>query len=203
MTELRDEPFQPPIVSSELAFEGRVWNIRRDVVDYRGHEITRDYVDHTGAVAVLVMDDEGRVLLIRQYRHPIRSRDWEIPAGLRDKTGEPPLETAKRELAEEVDLVASEWALLADVATSPGGSNERVRIFLARGVEAAQSVFERTEEEQDIELLWVPLDEAVQAFLSRSLANSLLGIAILSAQSSRDRGWESLGSADAPWPGGD
>ncbi|HEX3680715.1 MAG TPA: NUDIX domain-containing protein, partial [Galbitalea sp.] len=81
---LVDEPFSPPIVSSELDFAGRVWDVRRDVFEYNDHELTRDYVDHPGAVAVLVLDDEGRALLIQQYRHPIRSRDWEIPAGLLD-----------------------------------------------------------------------------------------------------------------------
>lgn len=130
---IRDERTPPRIVSSELAFAGRVWDIRRDVFEYNGEQIARDYVDHSGAVAVLAMDDEGRVLVIQQYRHPIQSRDWELPAGLRDIAHEDPLVAAQRELAEEVDLVASDWTELIDFYTSPGGSNELIKVYLAGG----------------------------------------------------------------------
>jgi 8-oxo-dGTP pyrophosphatase MutT (NUDIX family) len=198
--ELRDDPIEPHLVSSEVVFEGRVWNVRRDVFTLDGHEITREYVDHTGAVAVLALDERDRVLLIKQYRHPVRARDWELPAGLLDLHGEAPLDAAKRELAEEADLVAENWAILSEIMSSPGGSNEVIRVYLARGVSAAHEVYGRTEEEAGIELRWVPLDEAVDAVLSRDLQNSILAIAVLSAQAGRARGWDTLGAADAGWP---
>lgn len=200
MAPLADDPFCPDPVSSETVYRGKVWDIRRDVFRYNGDEITREYVDHTGAVAVLALDDDGRVLLIKQYRHPVRHRDWEIPAGLLDIAGEDPLEAAKRELAEEADLEADTWNVLADTFTSPGGSDEAIRIYLARSVRPAAEAFAREEEEADIETAWVPLDEAVDAVLERRLHNAPLMIALLAARASRERGWETLGAAGLPWP---
>jgi 8-oxo-dGTP pyrophosphatase MutT (NUDIX family) len=198
---LADERVSVPVSASELAFEGRVWDIRRDTFDLGGGPIVRDYMDHPGAVAVLALDDDDRAFLIRQYRHPVRTRGWEIPAGLLDIGGEDPLEAAKRELAEEGDLVATEWSVLSDFFTSPGGSDEALRIYLARGLAAADEVFARQDEEAHIEMRWVPLDECVDAVLARRVQNPSLVIAILAAQASRSRGWRSLGEADAAWPG--
>jgi 8-oxo-dGTP pyrophosphatase MutT (NUDIX family) len=177
---LVDQPETRPVVSSDVVFEGRVWNIRRDVVGYGDSEITRDYVDHTGAVAILALDENNRVLLIQQYRHPIAARDWELPAGLLDAPGESKLDAAKRELAEEVDLAAADWHELVAFNTSPGGSNEVVTVYLARGLTATPT-FDRSEEEADIVLRWAPLDEVVGAILDGSLRNSILMIAVLAA----------------------
>lgn len=200
MTELSDDAFAVHVTASTRVFEGKIWDIRQDVFEYGDAQLTREYVDHTGAVAVLVLDDHDHVLLIKQYRHPVGTRDWEIPAGLLDQPNERPLVGAQRELAEEVDLVAARWDLLVDFATSPGGSNELLRVYLARGVSAAPSAFEREEEEADLEKRWVPLDDAVDAVLARTVSNSILSIAVLAAHASRARGWASLGDADAAWP---
>ena len=178
---LIDESLFPTVVSTELDFNGRVWDVRRDVFEYNGHELTRDYVDHPGAVAVLVLDDDGRALLIQQYRHPIRSRDWEIPAGLLDVENEDPLVAAQRELAEEVDLVASDWSPLVTFYSSPGGSNELIRVYLARGITATANSYDRTEEEADIVIRWVPLDDITAGVLAGDLKNSILAIAVLAA----------------------
>ena len=196
---LADERLDPEIVSSELAYRGKVWDVRSDRFLLDGNEITREYVAHTGAVAVLAMDGEGRVLLIQQYRHPVRSRDWELPAGLLDMAGEDPLSAAQRELAEEVDLVATDWALLSEFMSTPGGSNEMLRVYLARGLSSTPEAFDRTEEEAGIVVRWVDLDEAVDAVLARRLQNAIVAIALLSARAERDRGWTGLGDADAPW----
>ncbi|MEP6480875.1 MAG: NUDIX hydrolase [Rhodoglobus sp.] len=201
MSGLSDDADFPELVSSEVAFGGRVWNIRRDTFLLDGEEITREYMDHTGAVAVLVLDEHDRVLLIKQYRHPVRMRDWELPAGLLDLAGESPLAAAKRELAEEVDLQAETWDLLSEFMTSPGGSSEVLRVYLARGVSATAVVFDRTDEEAQIEQRWVPLDEVVAGVLSRRLQNSILAIAVLSAAAGRAGGWQNLGAADSPWSG--
>ncbi|MET4782044.1 NUDIX hydrolase [Glaciihabitans sp. UYNi722] len=198
--ELVDDAFPVKVESSDVRFHGHVWNIRQDTFEYGDSSITREYVDHTGAVAILAMDDHDRVLLIKQYRHPIGARDWEIPAGLLDIDGESPVIGAQRELAEEVDLVAADWKLLCDFAISPGGSNEVIRVYLARGLTATDSVFDRGEEEADIETRWADLDEAVDAVLTRSVGNSILSIAVLAAQASRARDWTNLGDADSPWP---
>jgi 8-oxo-dGTP pyrophosphatase MutT (NUDIX family) len=178
---LVDEPLNPRIISTGLDFTGRVWDVRRDVFEYNGHELTRDYIDHPGAVAVLVLDDDDRALLIQQYRHPIRARDWEIPAGLLDIAGEDPLVAAQRELAEEVDLVAADWSHLVTFHSSPGGSNELITVYLARGLTASPRPYHRTEEEADIVVRWVPLAEIVRGVLDQSVRNSILAIAVLAA----------------------
>src|SRR6218665_2192074 len=105
--EVSDEPAKVPVHASERAFTGAVWDIQRETFWYRNTAITRDFVAHTGAVGVLALDENNRVLLIKQYRHPVRARLWELPAGLPDIAGEPPLVVAQRELAQEADLVAS------------------------------------------------------------------------------------------------
>ena len=110
---LHDEPVEVEVVDSDLVYEGHVWDVRSDTIRYGDAEITRQYVEHPGAAAVVALDDEDRVLVLQQYRHPIRHRDWEIPAGLLDVPGEPPREAALRELAEEADI-RIEWMPLAD-----------------------------------------------------------------------------------------
>jgi ADP-ribose pyrophosphatase len=196
---LEDTPYVPHIVSSGLAYKGKVWDVRTETFEYNGEKITREFVAHTGAVAVFAMDENENVLLIRQYRHPIRSREWELPAGLLDIAGEDPLIGAKRELAEEADIVATDWAVLTDFQTSPGGSNEALRVYLARGVSAAPEAFARTDEEFDIEVRWASLDEIVEAVLARKIQNSILAISALAADALRRRGWDSLADENAPW----
>ena len=196
---LADEGFEPEVLSSERVFAGHVWDVRTETFRYLDGVLTRHFVDHPGAVAVVAIDDEDRVLLIKQYRHPVRLREWELPAGLMDVDHEPPLETAKRELAEEVDLAAADWHLLADYAVSPGGSDEMIRIFLARGLTPTGDAFERSAEEQDMEQRWVPLDEAVEAIRDRRIQNSVITVGLLSAWLERSRGWTGLGDPETPW----
>jgi len=179
---LRDEPFSPEVLSSEVVYRGAVWDIREDRVRYGDGEIVRQYTAHTGAVAVVALDADRRVLLIQQYRHPIRHRDWELPAGLLDVQGEEPVAAAQRELAEEADLVAAEWTPLVSTFATPGGSDEIIRIFLATGVSAAPSAHVREDEEADIRLAWVPLSEAADAVLDGRLRNAILAVGVLAAE---------------------
>jgi ADP-ribose pyrophosphatase len=198
--QLEDEREFAPVTESTLDFEGRVWDIRTDTFGYNGDSITREYVDHPGAVAILALDDHDRVLLIKQYRHPVRAREWEIPAGLLDVHGEDPAVAASRELAEEADVAAAEWQVLADFYTSPGGSTEAIRIFLARGLSSIDDAYHRTDEEADMELRWVPLEECVDAVLQRRIQNPSLTIAVLAAHAAKQRGWDTLAPADVEWP---
>ncbi|MCK2037237.1 NUDIX hydrolase [Microbacterium sp. SSW1-49] len=177
--ELRDEPFAPEVVSSDLVFQGAVWDVRDDRVRYGEGEIRRQYVAHTGAVAIVALDAQERVLLIQQYRHPIRHRDWELPAGLLDIAGEEALEAARRELAEEADLVAAHWEPLVSSWTTPGGNDELIQIFLATGVSAAPAAHAREDEEADIRVEWVPLDAAVDAVLTGRMRNGILSLGVL------------------------
>lgn len=199
---LRDEIVPSPVVESEVVFEGAVWDVRREAFDLEGERLVREVVDHPGAVAVLALDEDDRALLIRQYRHPISSHEWEIPAGLLDVAGEDPLLAAQRELAEEADVVAEHWAVLVDYFSSPGGLNEALRIYLARGLTAVPDGerHERRGEEAHILHRTAPLDEVVAGVLAGDLHNSTLVIGALAAQRMRDGGWTSLRPADSPWP---
>jgi ADP-ribose pyrophosphatase len=190
---LQDEPFEPPILASDLVYRGHVWDVRDDTLAYGGARIQRQYVDHPGAAAVVALDDDDRVLLIQQYRHPIRHRDWEVPAGLLDVAGESPLETARRELAEEADLVASSWEPLVSIFTTPGGNDEVVHLFLARGLTPSKGMHDRADEEADIRIEWVPLREAVAGVLAGRLRNGILAVGVLAA-AERARAGESSGA---------
>ncbi|MCM6762459.1 NUDIX hydrolase [Rathayibacter sp. ZW T2_19] len=196
---LSDELVEPEILTSESVFDGMVWGVRAETFRYGDGELRREFLDHTGAVAVLALDDQDRVALIKQYRHPVRTREWEIPAGLLDIEGEDALVAAQRELAEETDLRAGRWDLLSEFATSPGGSDEVIRIYLARDLSSTGSVFDREAEEADMELRWVALDDLVEAVLARRVQNPSLTIAALAAHTFRSRGWAGLGDASSPW----
>lgn len=187
VTALRDEPFEPEVLSSDLAFEGAVWDVRDERVRYGDGEIRRQFVAHTGAVAVVALDEHDRVLLIQQYRHPIRHRDWELPAGLLDIPGEDPLLAAQRELAEEADIVARDWEHLVSSWTTPGGNDEMIHLYLATGISAAEAAHAREDEEADIRIEWVPLADAVDGVLSGRLHNGILSIGVMAASLRRAR----------------
>lgn len=182
---LRDDTDAPTILEAETVFEGKVFDVVRERVAFGASTMVREYTTHHGAVAVLAVDDDDRVLLINQYRLPSRLREWEIPAGLLDRPGEDPLEAAKRELAEEVDLEAAEWTEPVRFFPSPGQSDEAVMLFEARGLTTVAAGYERTDEEAEIVPRWVPLDEAVAAVLDGRLTNALLAIAVLAAHARR------------------
>lgn len=200
---LADLPGGRPVVGSEVVHHGMVWDVVRDTVALDGERtVRREYVRHPGAVAVLALDDAGRVLMIRQYRHPVRMELWELPAGLLDVAGEPPLAAARRELAEEADLTAGRWDLLVDWFNSPGGMDEALRLYLARDVHPVpgHERHERTDEELDMPTRWVPLNEARDAVLAGRVHNPGAVVGILAACAARDAGWRTLRPADSPWP---
>ncbi|MFD0206946.1 NUDIX domain-containing protein [Saccharothrix carnea] len=150
---------------------GRVVALRVDEVAMPGGgTASREVVEHLGAVAVVALDEAGQVVLIDQYRHPLGRRLWELPAGLLDGGDEAPLDAARRELAEEVGLAASEWVTLVDVAVSPGFTDEVVRVFLARGLTEVDRELQG-EEEADLEAKRFPLAEAVDMVLAGEIVN--------------------------------
>lgn len=203
--QLADEFDPQPVRTTEVAMHGRVWDVVRDEVDLgdAGQHV-REYVRHPGAVAVLALDEQGRVCLIQQYRHPIRTRDWEAPAGLLDVEGEPPWEAATRELHEEADLVPGRLDVLLDVRPSPGGLDEAIRVYLARDLTsvADDDRHVREAEEHGMPLAWVPLEDAVVAVLEGRLQNGILTASVLAAHVAQERGWTTLRPHDAPWPQG-
>jgi ADP-ribose pyrophosphatase len=199
---IKDEPASWPVVSSDTLFRGRLVTVRTDKVRMPGNNLAeREVVLHPGAVAVLALDDDGRVLMIRQYRHPVGRLLWEIPAGLRDVAGEPLLATAQRELLEEAGYRARDWRVLADYYSSPGFTTERLRVFLARGLELvppAERDFVPQDEETELVLAWLPLDEAVGKVLAGDLHNGAAAIGILAGYAARSEGFDRLRPAGAP-----
>jgi len=198
-----DTPEEWRVESSTTPFTGRIWQIRSEgVVMPDGVVAVRDYLDHPGAVGVLALDDQQRVLLVRQYRHPVRHRLWELPAGLLDVPGENPLHAAQRELYEEAHATARDWRVLIDFYSSPGGSSEALRIFLAQGLaESEGDRFAAEHEELDLQLDRVDLDELVRLVLAGELHNGALVASVLAARVALDGpGLDSLRPAQAPWP---
>jgi ADP-ribose pyrophosphatase len=189
-----------PVVTTEPLLKHWLITVRSDKVQLPdNHHAERTVVTHPGAVAVLALDDAQRVLMIRQYRHPVGRLLWEIPAGLRDAEGETPLQTAQRELLEETGYRASQWHTLVDYFSSPGYSTERIRIFLARGVEqAADSGYEREQEEKYIVADWVPLAEAVRLALAGKLHNGPAIAGVLAGYAASSAGFSELRPATAP-----
>lgn len=177
-------PHEFRVVASEPVYQGRVISLRRDTVSMPGGgDSVREVVHHPGAVAVVALDDDENVVLLRQYRHPVGTHLWELPAGLRDEDGEPPLETAKRELAEEVQLSADRWSLLLSVNNSPGFSDELVHVFLAEGLQSADRPdgFVVEHEEADMTVERVPLADAVQRVFDGDIRNASAVAGILAA----------------------
>lgn len=200
---IKDTPEEWRIRSTETPFVGNKTSVRTDeVVMPDGSVVHRDYQVHPGSVAVLALDDEDRVLLIKQYRHPVRQRLWEIPAYLLDVPGENLLHAAQRELYEEAHVKAEDWRVLTDVYTTPGGCDEAVRIFLARGLsEAEGDRFEVEDEEADMEHARVPVDDLVRGALAGDLHNNCLVVGVLSLVAARGGdGLDALRPAEAPWP---
>jgi len=191
---LVDAPAEREVVEHRLLHEGRVSDLVSDTVRLDDGDVVREYVDHPGAVAVIALDDDDRVLLLSQYRHPARHVLWEPPAGLLDVPGEDLRVAAARELAEEADLVAGRWWRLVEFFTSPGGSNERITVFLARDLAPVPTDerYVRGEEEATMVPVWVPLDEAVAGVLAGRLHCPTTVTGVLAAAAARAAGWSTL-----------
>lgn len=191
-----------PVHQRDVRFVGNVWEIVSDVVDFGTSSTTRDIQLHPGAVAIIALDDRDRVLLIRQYRHPVAAYLFEPPAGLLDVTGEPAHATAARELAEEAGLVAGTWHVLVDMLNSPGGSSEAIRIFLARNLQDIPGGRPHTGEAEEAFLpqVWVDLDDARRLVMSGDVGSPHGVAGVLAAWASRSQGWDDLRPVESPWP---
>jgi ADP-ribose pyrophosphatase len=190
------------VVSTTTVFEGSVVSVRSDVVAMPGGGTgQRDVVRHPGAVGVLALRGEGpeaEVLLVNQYRHPVGRRLDELPAGLLDVQHEPALDAARRELAEEAGFAAGTWNVLVDMLTSPGMTDESIRIYLARDVSPCDRDVQ-DHEEAEMTARWVRLSDATAAALAGEIENATCVAGVLAAAEVQRSGGRHLRPADAPW----
>lgn len=206
-TTITDQPESWKVVDRQVKATGRIQDYVEDTVELPdGGTMVRQWIAHPGAVAVMAMDDQGRLAVVHQYRHPVGFRLVEPPAGILDIDGEPAVEAAKRELAEEAQLAASDWRTLVDVFTSPGGLQESIRIFLARGLTDAPlpDGFEIEDEETDMGLAWLSLDELVDLVYAGQVQSPTMIAGTLALALAVEQGrLDTLRPADAPWPARD
>ncbi len=203
--QVADAPAQWPVVASAEQYEGRIVSVRTDTIrSPDGNTAVREVVDpprRGGGRGPGRVGPAPRVLMIRQYRHPVGRLLWELPAGLRDVAGEPLLRTGRRELLEETGYRAARWDVLVDYFSSPGIITERLRVFLARGLElvpASERDFVPENEEAHLLVDWVPLAEAVRLVLAGELHNGVAVVGILAAHVAARSGFTGLRDADAP-----
>ncbi len=187
------------VLSNRTVYTGKVLALRVDEVAMPGGgSAIREVLEHPGAVAIAAIDDDQRVVLIHQYRHPLRRRLWELPAGLLDVSGEDPVATARRELAEETGLAARDWAVLVDVAPSPGFTDESVRVYLARGLSFVDRLTGTDDEEADLVVQRFPLADAVRLVLAGEIVNAatvggILAVSLVCSDAAVPR------PVDVPW----
>lgn len=175
----KDESASLDVSKREVVFGGRIWDVVSETFNYNGQPLVREFVAHPGAVAVIALNQDQEVLLIRQYRHPVRSYLWEIPAGLLDIPGESRLEAAKRELLEETGYLAEDWQELISFHTTPGGNDETITVFVAKNVRHQGHDLELEGEETDMELRWVPLNEALTSVLNSEMKSPSAGYGLM------------------------
>jgi 8-oxo-dGTP pyrophosphatase MutT (NUDIX family) len=194
---------QYQVLDSQRIFTGKVIALRTDELRMSDGSVSRrEIVEHPGAVAIVALDEQDRVVLVRQYRHPVRAYVLELPAGLLDVAGESALAAAHRELFEEASLTASDWSVLVDLYPSPGMSDEAIRVYLARGLAdvAEQDRFVPEHEEITMTVSRLPLGDAARLALAGELCNATAVAGVLAATSAATDGWRGLRPADSAWP---
>lgn len=181
----KDHPNVAKVTSGEVVYRGKIWDVRRETFEFGDQSLTRDYVQHPGAVAVLAINELDEVLMIRQYRHPVGEFLWEIPAGLLDVEGESELLAAQRELLEETGYLAGSIEPLISYYTSPGGSSELKHIFAAQNLQFVGRPEEAEGEERELLVEWISFGEALEAVLNSEIKNPSAVVAILAMAQKR------------------
>lgn len=170
------------VLSSQLLFDAPIIAVRKDELAMPNEQVAyRDVVEHMGAVAVAAVNDAGEIAMVHQYRHAVKRRLWELPAGLLDVKDESELAGAQRELVEEAGLKAAQWSVLADIVTSPGFCEETARVYLAQDLTEVERPEAFGDEEADMDFAWIKLDAAVAKVLAGEINNSIAVTGIFAA----------------------
>jgi len=207
--ELQDTQEHYEVLETKLIHQGKIFDIIGDTVRLGDTNdiVYREYMTHKGAVAILAMNENGEIAMIKQYRHPIGFTEWEIPAGILDVNGETALDGAKRELMEEMDLIADKWNVLVDYLSSPGCTSEAMRVYLARNLTQTATKFDRHDEEATMEVRWIPIHQAIQAVMNGQIQSpsAVAGLMTLgnhiwqSGGDFNNLNEENLRPANSPW----
>lgn len=172
-----DEELIEKELASESVFDGRLLHVRRDTVLLpNGHEAVREWVKHPGAAAVIPVLDDGRVIMVRQYRYPVRRVTLEIPAGKLDVPGEDPLDCAKRELKEETGYTAAKYTKLFSLATTVGFSDEWIHIYAAEGLAAGEQC---PDDDEFINVVRLPIEKAMEMVKDNTIVDAKTAVAVL------------------------
>ncbi len=201
MSRFTDEHASWRTLSSRMVASGWVSDFTEDIVETPdGEQIVRHYVTHPGAVAILALNEDDQVAVVRQYRHPAQMNLYEIPAGLLDVSGEDPLDAAKRELAEEAGLAAQNWNTLIDIFTTPGSSAELMRVYLALGLSPASRPEGFVAEGEEAQMItdWAPISQLHEQIMAGELHSPSLVFGVNTLLAARASGVK-LRSARAPW----
>lgn len=177
----KDQDFAARVTERKTVFDGMIWDVVSETFEFADQKLTRQFVDHPGAVAVLAINNQNQVLMIKQYRQPVRQFLWEIPAGLLDIKGESLVDAATRELAEETGYRAESVEHLIDFYTTPGGNNEMIRIFLARNLSFVGRPLVQDGEERELQVEWIDFEEALSSVLTSDIKSPSAAVGILAA----------------------
>lgn len=169
--------FTEVTVQKEVKYQGPIFTVEQHVVSLpNGNQSTRDIVIHNGAVAVLVVN-EGKILLVRQYRKAIEAHTLEIPAGKLDHDGESALEAAKRELEEEAQLSADEWTKIIELVPTPGYCTEKIHLYEAKGIHHLLDAAP-LDEDEFVSIEWIPLEKVIQKIYHGEITDAKTIIAV-------------------------
>lgn len=162
-------------ISTQPIFTGKILKLRVDTVELPdGRESTREIVEHRGAVAIVVVNDDNEIFMVRQYRKPVEKVLLEIPAGTMEEN-EDPLDCARRELSEETGLTAANWEHILSYYSAPGFSDELLHLYLATGLEPGDT---HPDQDEFLELVKLPLNEAYRLIFDGTIVDgkSIIGI---------------------------
>ena len=163
----------------KVVFDGKIIRLEHWTVTLpNGHEALREVACHPGAAAVVPLDEDGNVIMVRQYRAPVGRLTLEIPAGKLDSAEEDPFECAKRELSEETGFVADSWRKLTVLETTPGFCNERIHLYLATGLKPGDT---HPDEDEFVATVRVPLQEAVARVMDGAFRDGKTALSLLMA----------------------
>ena len=171
--------FEEKTLKKETIYEGKILNLRRDVVQAVGGEATREVIEHNGAVAMVAITDDGKVIMVKQYRYPMRKVILEIPAGKIDKGESDPDEAAVRELKEETGYTAGRMEKLGKIYPSVGYSEEGIELYLCRDLVPGETDMD---EDEAIDIAEYDFDEACRMAESGEIRDAKTVCALLMAR---------------------